>query len=199
MQTLIISGSRNPEGRTARLINALRQGITKAGGDSECLFLPLMKIEHCRQCNADGWGICRIEHRCIIEDDDFPAIVEKVKQADLVVFATPVYFADLRDSMRVFLDRLDRIRTVVGVRGMPPVPTEQSTPAIGLCYAGGSGNGTTSCAMNLERILQVCGFDVVDMIPARRQNLEAKLPILEQVGAWLVTRPSSLKCNLLPM
>jgi hypothetical protein len=82
---------------------------------------------------------------------------------------------------------------------MPPVPTEQMTPAIGLCYAGGSGNGTTNCAMNLERILQTCGFDVVDVIPARRQNLEAKLPIMELTGQWLVTKPSSLKSNLQPV
>jgi NAD(P)H-dependent FMN reductase len=199
MQVLVLSGSRNPEGRTARLINAMPQGITKAGGNSELLFLPQMKIERCRQCNADGWGICRSEHQCIIKDDDFDSILEKVKKADAVVFATPVYFADLSESLRAFLDRLRRTRFMIGPRGMPPVPTEQMTPAVGLCYAGGSGNGTTNCAMNLERILQTCGFDVVDVIPARRQNLEAKLPIMELTGQWLVTKPSSLKSNLQPM
>jgi NAD(P)H-dependent FMN reductase len=199
MQILIISGSRNPEGRTAQLINALRQGIDKAGGSSEVLFLPQMKIERCRQCNSDGWGICRTEHRCIIEEDDFSSIVEKVKKANLVVFATPVYFSDLSESLRAFLDRLRRTRFVIGVRELPPMPTEQSIPALGLCFAGGSGNGTASCLVNLERILQTCGFDVVDMIAARRQNLKAKLPVLEQVGAWLVTKPSSLKSNLRPI
>jgi hypothetical protein len=29
------------------------------------------------------------------------------------------------------------------------------------------------------------------MIPARRQNLEVKLPMLENVGKWLVTKPTS--------
>jgi hypothetical protein len=40
-------------------------------------------------------------------------------------------------------------------------------------------------------MLPECGFDVVDMIPLRRQNLEFKLPILELTGEWLVTKPTS--------
>jgi hypothetical protein len=43
----------------------------------------------------------------------------------------------------------------------------------------------------MERILQTCGFDVVDVIPCRRQNLEAKLPMLEYEGRWLATVPTS--------
>jgi hypothetical protein len=40
-------------------------------------------------------------------------------------------------------------------------------------------------------VLQICGFDVVDMIPVRRQNIDMKLPMLEHVGKWLVTKPTS--------
>jgi hypothetical protein len=64
-------------------------------------------------------------------------------------------------------------------------------PVIGYCYAGGSGNGTASCCASLERVLQICGFDVVDMILARRQNLDMKLPLLELTGRWLVSKPTS--------
>jgi hypothetical protein len=65
------------------------------------------------------------------------------------------------------------------------------TPAIGICYAGGSGNGMASASFNLERILQSCGLDIVDMINARRQNMDAKIPQLEMVGKWLASRPTS--------
>ncbi len=194
MQILILSGSRNPEGQTARAINAVRRGISAAGGNSESIFLTELKLERCRQCDEDGWGLCRSEGRCTIEDD-FSSIVEKIEAADVTVFATPVYFGDLSESMRGFLDRLRRThfpRIMAAAQGIPgPAPFGQGTPAIGLCYAGGSGNGTISCCANLERILQTCGFDVVDMIPARRQNLEVKLPMLELTGKWLVTKPTS--------
>ena len=202
MRILIISGSRNPDGRTASLIHALREGITSAGGDSECLFLPHMEIERCRQCNEDGWGICLSEKRCLIEDD-FASIVEKIDYSDAVVFATPVYYNDLSESMKAFLDRLRRVRSGILTPPTPSIPhplnPEEGSLAIGLCYAGGSGNGSTFCCMNLERTLQFSGFDVVDMIPVRRQNLEAKRPVLQLIGEWLVTKPSSSKCRLDPV
>lgn len=191
---LVLSGSRNRQGQTARAINAICKGVDAAGGSSEVLFLTELKLERCRQCEPDGWGICRREGRCIIEDD-FPMITEKIKTADAMVFANPVYFGDICESLRAFLDRFRRTRFARMIRpampGMPPMPAGPGTPAVGYCYAGGSGNGTASCCANLERVLQTCGFDVVDMILARRQNLDVKMPVLESVGKWLVTKPTS--------
>jgi NAD(P)H-dependent FMN reductase len=205
MKAMIISGSRNPEGRTALLINALCRGVESGGGETEIIYLPKMDIEVCRQCNSDGWGICRDEDRCII-DDDFPSILEKISKADVTVFANPVYFGDLSESMKAFLDRLRRVKSKI-----PRQPVDPNVPmpgpfnndagpiAMGLCYAGGSGNGTTISSMNLERILMFCGFDVVDMLPARRENLDNKLIIAGQTGKWLATCPSSSKCELEPI
>ena len=193
MNILILSGSRNPQGQTARAIEALRKGISAAGADSACLFLPELNLERCRQCDADGWGLCRREGRCVVEDD-FPSIVVKIEAADVVVFANPVYFGDLSESLRAFLDRYRRITHLAMIssgRGPGSFPSGGGTPAIGICYAGGSGNGPISCCASLERVLQTCGFDVVDMIPARRQNLEMKLPMLEMTGRWLTTKPTS--------
>lgn len=202
MKTLVISGSRNPEGRTALLIKALCKGVESGGGETEVLYLPNMDIEVCRQCNEDGWGICREDEKCIVEDD-FPSIVSKISDADVIVFANPVYFGDLSESMKSFLDRLRRVKTTIPKQPVPTMPgpfnNDEGPVAVGLCYAGGSGNGTTSCCMNLERILMFCGFDVVDMIPARRENLDNKLIIVEQTGKWLSTVPSSSKCELEPI
>ena len=158
-----------------------------------------MDIELCRQCNDDGWGICREDNECIIEDD-FASIADKIGKADAVVFANPVYFGDLSESMKAFLDRFRRIRAKVVPRPLTgPFNNDDGDLAMGICYAGGSGNGTASCCLNLERILQTCGFDVVDMIPVRRQNLEAKTRIVELTGEWLATMPSSSKCKLEPV
>ncbi len=185
MQILILSGSRNREGRTALAISAMCKGVVKAGGNAECLFLPELAIERCRQCESDGWGLCRREGRCI-NDDDFPSIVEKIKSSDVIVFATPVYFGDLSESMRAFLGRLRRI-----CRGRTESQHTQDVPVVGLCLAGGGGGGSSSCCVSLEGYLRRCGFDIVDMVPLRRQNLDTKLPILELIGEWLVTKPAS--------
>ena len=181
MKTLIILGSRNPEGQTARAAKAVLEGLTSAGGKGEKVFLPQRKIERCRQCDINGWGICRTEGCCVIEDD-FSSLVGKIRKADSVVFATPVYFSDLSESMRAFLDRLRRItRHESGKRGI------SDKPALGICVAGGGGGGAPACAVSLEKVLSICGFNVVDTIPIRRQNLEIKLSALEAIGKWLTT------------
>jgi multimeric flavodoxin WrbA len=193
MNILILSGSRNREGQTARAINAVRKGITDGGAKSETIFLTELELERCRQCDSDGWGLCRREERCIIEDD-FSSIVAKVEKADVVVFANPVYFWDLSESMRTFLERYRRVTQLGRIkagRGLGGFPSGGGTPAIAICYAGGSGNGTVNCCANMEQMLQTCSFDVVDIIPARRQNLEHKLSILEMTGRWLTTKPTS--------
>jgi multimeric flavodoxin WrbA len=184
MKILILSGSRNPEGRTAQAVNAISKGVEKAGGNTECFFLPEMNLERCRQCESDGWGVCRREGHCII-DDDFSMLVDKIKESGVVVFATPVYFRDLSESMRGFLDRLRRI---CAFRSDPPT---KGISAIGLSMAGGGGGGAVSACLNMESILQMCQLDIVDMIPIRRQNFEVKLPMLELIGEWLATKPTS--------
>ena len=189
MQILMLSGSRNRKGNTARAMEAIGKGVMKAGGNAESIFLTELDIERCRQCNKDGYGICISKHRCIIKDD-FASVVAKVKGADLVVFVSPVYFLDLSESMRAFLERLRR--TVPdSARYIPYNDPIGGTSAIGVCLAGKNGGGATNCCLNLEKTIKECGFDVVDMIPLRRQNLEFKLPILELTGEWLVTKPTS--------
>ena len=181
MKVLMISGSRNPDGQTARAAKALLEGLTDKGGKSESIFLPKIKIERCRQCEDDGWGICRSKGRCTI-DDDFASVVDKVRKTDAVIFATPVYFSDLSESLRAFLDRLRRTtRHKDGQKGIG------GKPAVGICVAGGGGGGVPACAVSLEKVLSTCGFDVIDMLPVRRQNLDMKLTVLRTTGKWLAT------------
>jgi multimeric flavodoxin WrbA len=184
MQSLMILGSRNVDGRTARCANAIGKGLAKHGVTSDLVFLPTLKLERCRQCDPDGWGVCRREGRCVVQDD-FPSVVDRLKATDVAVFANPVYFRDLSESMKTFLERLRRISFR---QQNPPM---QGKPAIGVCLAGGGGGGAPSASFNLETILQMIGFDVVDMINVRRQNIDVKVPMLEMTGEWLATKPES--------
>jgi multimeric flavodoxin WrbA len=176
---LIILGSRNPEGQTAQAAGALLQGAVDAGWEGELLFLPTMAVERCRQCDERGWGLCRSEGHCVIEDD-LAAIVAKIREADAVAFCTPVYFGSLSESMRALTDRLRRItRHEDGKAGI----TGQR--AIGICVAGGGGGGAPSCTVSLEKTLRTSGFDLVDVVPVRRQNLDLKKDVLRITGKWL--------------
>ena len=185
MKTILICGSRNPNGQTAQAADAVLKGLAKAGASAEQVFLPTLKVERCRQCDDNGWGLCRKEGRCVI-DDDLSGLVEKIRQADAVVFATPVYYSDLSESLRAFADRLRRICTHEAGR-----LSIQGKPVIGVCVAGGGGGGSLACCVSLEKVMTTCGLDVVDMIPVRRQNLQAKLQTLEHAGQWLASEPRS--------
>lgn len=184
MNILLLSGSKDRNGRTAGAINAIITGAERAGANTESVFLTELNLQHCRQCDANGWGTCRREGHCIV-DDDFQMLVDKIHESDVVVFATPVYFRDLSESMKVFLDKLRRISA------FNPDPITKGISAAGLSMAGGGGGGATSACMSLESTLQMCRFDVIDMIPIRRQNFEIKLPMLELTGEWLATKPAS--------
>ena len=179
MNVVLILGSRNPTGQTGRCAGALIQGFTAEGGEATQHFLPQVRLERCRQCEDSGWGDCRKLGRCVIEDD-FAGIVEQMRTADAVAFATPVYFSDLSESMRAFLDRLRRIcMHDDGKRGLP------GKPVVALCVAGGGGGGAPTCAGSFERIFRTIGFDLIDTLLVRRQNLDAKLPMLHASGEWL--------------
>lgn len=185
MKAILICGSRNPNGQTAQAAEAVLKGLTKAGGSVEQAFLPTLKIEHCRQCDDNGWGLCRQEGRCVI-DDDFSELVGKIRRVDFVVFATPVYYSDLSESLRAFADRLRRICTHEAGR-----VSIKGKPVLGVCVAGGGGGGAPACCVSLEKVMTTSGLDVVDMIPVRRQNLQAKLQTLELAGQWLASEPRS--------
>jgi len=182
VKVMVILGSRNPAGQTARAVGALVEGLASEGAEVEQVFLPQIQIERCRQCDEKGWGTCRAEGHCTIEDD-FAGLVDRIRASDAVVLATPVYFGDLSESMRAFLDRLRRIgRHEAGKAGI------EQKPAIGVCVAGGGGGGAPNCAVSLERVLSTCGFDVLDMIPVRRQNLDMKVEVLRHTGKWFARR-----------
>jgi multimeric flavodoxin WrbA len=180
VKIVVLVGSRGVQGQTARAAAALVEGARGAGAQGEMRLLPCLRVERCRQCDDDGWGLCRREGRCVITDD-FAGLVDEVRGADAVAFATPVYFGDLSESLRAFLDRLRRVTrhdaAKTGIAGKR---------VVGVCVAGGGGGGAPSCSVSMERVLATIGFDVVDMVPARRQNLPHKLGVLRATGTWLV-------------
>ena len=181
MNVLVVSGSRTSTGQTGQAVAAFCKGVADGGGSFELILLPTQSIERCRQCDDDGWGQCKREGSCVI-DDDFGDIVDRMKAADALLFATPVYFFDLSESMRGFLDRLRRTSLHSdGGQGF------EGKPAVGLCVAGGGGGGGPACIAQLEKLVSRCGFDLLDLIPVRRQNLQHKLEVLESTGRWFVS------------
>ena len=176
MKCLAIQTSPNTDGLTAILAQNVLNGFKSGGGDVELIHLNHMDIKPCKACER-GWGTCR-GGNCILVDD-FQDIREKIGEADALVFVTPVYFGDLSESARRFLDRLRRTEAFSGFN------TCRGTRVIGIAAAGGSGNGAAGALYILENYLKRIGFEVVDLVTVTKFSKDHKFLMLEQAGKRL--------------
>ena len=182
---LCIESSARSDGLTATLARECLAGAAEAGAQTEFVQLKDLRLERCRMCDGQGWGLCRSEGRCVI-DDDFAGLVERLRAADGCVFATPVYFADLSESMKAFMDRLCRI-----TRDEAAAKALSGKPVVAIAAAGGSGSGTTHCMFQLERLLQAVGAFVLDLVPAAKRNRDYKGQVAHLAGAALARLAAS--------
>ena len=96
---LIVVGGGRPKGNTAQLVQAFTRGAEEAGHKVEILSLLKNEIKGCIGCNA-----CRYGKPCI-QKDAFNDIVPKIKSADLIVFASPLYFWTISSRLKAFIQR----------------------------------------------------------------------------------------------
>lgn len=96
---LIISTSLRKNSNSDALADAFFRGAEAAGHRVEKITLRGKTIGFCRGCMA-----CRKLNRCVIQDDA-NAITEQISAADVVVFATPIYYYEMAAQMKAVLDR----------------------------------------------------------------------------------------------
>lgn len=166
MKVVALQGSPNVDGLTASLAQAALDGAAEAGAEGTLIHLTSHQIAHCRQC-GNGWGICREEGRCVIEDD-FAAVRAQVLEADAWVLVTPVYYGDLSESVKAFTDRLRRCNAGAKGAGLA------EKPVIGVAAAGGSGRGTATCLGSLDRLFSHISADIADLITVTRRSAAYK-------------------------
>ncbi len=98
-KVLIISSSYRTKGNSARLAEEFFRGAQEAGNEVEFLSLHDKDIAFCRGCLA-----CQKTKRCVIPDDA-DSIREKMLHADVLAFATPVYYYGISGQLKTLLDR----------------------------------------------------------------------------------------------
>ena len=83
---LVISTSVRNNSNSEALANAFAEGAREAGNEVEVVSLRGKTIAFCKGCLA-----CKRLGRCVI-NDDANDIIEKLMNADVVVWATPIYY-----------------------------------------------------------------------------------------------------------
>lgn len=96
---LVILGGGRPNGNTAQLVNEFVKGTIEAGHETQVISLNKIQVNGCMGCNA-----CRYGKPCV-QKDDFNELIPKIKEADLIVFASPLYFWTISSKIKAFIER----------------------------------------------------------------------------------------------
>ena len=96
---LVISTSPRTGSNSELLANEFARGAKDTGNEVEIISLKDKDIKFCRGCFA-----CQKTKRCVIRDDA-DLIEQKMEKADVLVFATPIYYYEMSGQMKTMLDR----------------------------------------------------------------------------------------------
>jgi multimeric flavodoxin WrbA len=101
MKILAIHGSPLTTRSTTRKLAAfVLEGAAGTGAETEMIDLCDFRVTPCTACQGCSFnGIC-------VYDDDVPLLVERMREADGIVFASPVYIDNVSGQMKIFFDRL---------------------------------------------------------------------------------------------
>jgi multimeric flavodoxin WrbA len=116
MKVLGLSGSMRKEGNTAQLVRVILERCHSAGIKTEFISLAGKKIHPCLGCEK-----CKEKKWCIIENDDWSDVAQKVLDCDVLVIGSPTYYYDVCGHLKNFIDRtysLYHDRKLAGRKGV---------------------------------------------------------------------------------
>jgi multimeric flavodoxin WrbA len=151
---LIVKGSPRERGNSAALADQVAAGARAAGAQVESFYLHGMDIQACDACD-----FCRdtADTNCVI-DDDMQALYPKIREADALVYASPIYWFTISAQMKLFMDRC------YALGGDSDYASEHvlAGKRIGIVLTYGGDDPFDSGAINAIRTFQ----DVFNYVPA---------------------------------
>lgn len=101
-KVVILNGSPRKKGNTSTLVKAFTEGAESSGNTVTEFFLDGMEIHGCKGCFG---GHSSRECPCV-QKDDMAKIYPAVKESDVVVLASPLYYWNMSGQLRTAVDRL---------------------------------------------------------------------------------------------
>ena len=100
MKIVSLLGSPRPNGNSARIAARFCTAAENLGAEVKTFALNKLNYRGCQACMA-----CKTKlDRCILEDDLTP-VLDAVRETDLLLLASPVYYGDLSSQLKGFIDR----------------------------------------------------------------------------------------------
>ena len=93
-------GSPRSKGNSASIAGRFLETAENLGAETKTFSLNKLDFKGCQACMA-----CKNKlDRCALKDDLEP-VLDEIRDADVLVLATPVYFGDITAQMKMFMDR----------------------------------------------------------------------------------------------
>ena len=100
-KVIVISTSLRNGSNSDMLADKFAEGAKAAGNDVEKISLAGKNIQFCKGCLG-----CQKLGRCVIKDD-VNDIMTKVLKADVICWATPIYYYEMSGQMKTLIDRMN--------------------------------------------------------------------------------------------
>jgi multimeric flavodoxin WrbA len=144
MKVIVIKGSPREFGNTATLADQVAAGAKAGGAQVESFYLHGMDIQPCDACDSCQGGV---EVGCII-DDDMQILYPKLREADAIAIASPVYWFNVSAQTKMFIDRL------YAMTGEEPTSHALSRKRFGVLMVGEDNDPFDTGAVNALRAFQ---------------------------------------------
>jgi len=172
VRVLAINGTYRKNGTTTQLTEKALEGAAENGAETEMILLKDQDIKWCLNCLNCYRDLESDIAPCPVEDD-MTVILEKIRDADGVLFTSPVHIGFLTGLLFLFFERFTwrmckPTGELLGLKGMPHPRTEKVRALASIVSAGGMPNrlrktcdGTPFLKENLPLALN--GYWVGDM------------------------------------
>lgn len=145
----IVGSPRKSDSITYEIVVKILTGIKRKSDavDYKIIQLATSNISMCKGCGQCFQGCCS----CVKYDDDIKKIENEMLNADLIIFASPVYAHGITGTMKNFIDRIAYWLHIMRLKGK-----------YGLVVSVSSSNGNIYVDNYLAKIMEFMGASVID-------------------------------------
>lgn len=102
---IVVSSTLRKGGNSDRLADEFAKGATDAGNSVERINIRDIDLKFCIGCLS-----CVNTRKCVLHDG-MNELYDRIQNADILVFATPIYYYEMAGQLKTFLDRLNPLFT----------------------------------------------------------------------------------------
>jgi multimeric flavodoxin WrbA len=105
MKVIAVNGSPRKNWNTGTLLRKALEGAASQGAETETFHLYELNYKGCVSCfacktkNGQSYGMCAVK-------DDLTSILKKVKEVNVLILGSPIYYGTVTGEMKSFMERL---------------------------------------------------------------------------------------------